>query len=88
MAYFPENDEAYFTWIDNHSHGFVVNCHKKPAAGYLVLHRASCKLIQRGRGSTMTEGDYKKACATDEQELHDWAATLNGVLTRNCSCRP
>ncbi len=82
MTQFIGDDEAYFGWLEDHPHGFVVNCYRNPTTAYLVLHRAQCYHIQRWEGRTLTCGDYRKVCADTDQALHESGAGVGGELTR------
>lgn len=88
MRPFQDDDEGYSSWLASNPQGFVVNCHRNPTPAYLVLHRATCFHIQQREGRTMTTGQYRKVCSGNEQDLHYWAATLSGTLTRCRSCQP
>lgn len=91
MRVILDDDAAYLRWVAAHPGGWVVNCHRRPSANYLVLHRATCGTITGvpARGRTWTEGDYAKVCSEDAAELSRWASgTVGGQLHPCPLCNP
>ena len=39
------NDDGYLRWLAQNPDGFVVNSNRVPVSSYLILHRASCNLV-------------------------------------------
>lgn len=85
------NDDAgYIAWLAAHDDGFVLNTYAHIAAGYLVVHRASCRMINRdlavGRAWT---AQYGKACADSVDELLAWVKERTTGTPHGCrSCQP
>jgi hypothetical protein len=88
--WFLNDDEGYLAWLAAHDDGFVLNTYAHVAAGYLVVHRATCRTINRdlapGRVWTV---QYGKACAASVDELLSWARERTSGTPHGCgSCRP
>jgi hypothetical protein len=87
---FQDDDDGYRRWLAEHPHGFVINCERRPRAGNLKLHRATCSFISRtplnGRSWT---GPYIKVCAIEAQTLAEWGNQTTGMSPAPCPvCRP
>jgi len=79
MKAFSNNEEGYLDWVQSNPDGFVLNVRKVRDREYVVLHRASCGLInsrERPYGGYTTRS-YKKICALDVADLQK-AARLEG----------
>jgi hypothetical protein len=88
MKHFVDDDPGYFTWLEAHAHGFVINCYRNPTPSYLVLHRATCPHIQKWEGRTSTAGDYGKACSEAREDLEAWVNIFDGTATTCRTCNP
>lgn len=89
-AWFLDDDAGYLAWLAAHEDGFVLNTYAHVAAGYLVLHEASCRTINRdlAPGKAWT-AQYGKACADTIQELIEWAAQRTSGMPHGCgTCQP
>ena len=62
--WYLNDDAGYLAWLAAHDDGFVLNTYAHIAAGYLVVHRARCRTINRdlAAGKAWTV-QYGKACA-------------------------
>jgi hypothetical protein len=49
VAWFVDDDAGYRDWLAGNPDGFVLNATATPSASYLILHRASCRTINRPR---------------------------------------
>ena len=90
LEIFVDDDRGFVSWLRANPGGFVVNTARKPTAGYLKLHRATCRTISGTppRGSTWTK-DYVKACAPTVRQLSSWAMTQVGGTLGFCgTCHP
>jgi len=88
--WFLNDDAGYLAWLAAHDEGYVLNTYAHLAAGYLVVHRASCRMINRdlAAGKVWT-GQYAKACADTVDELLAWASERTSGTPHGCgSCRP
>ncbi len=88
---FRDDDDGYLAWLAQHPRGYVVNCYRRPTAGYVELHRARCTTIcgRPKRGVTWTRHQYIKICATDVGTLNRWALEEVGTFPTPCGvCRP
>src|SRR3954447_22738244 len=84
MTRFVDDDRGYLAWVAAHPDGYVVNCGRTPTPSYLILHRASCKMISTSTRSNWTSGDYIKFCSEDLDELRRWASGEVGGDLRPC----
>ena len=85
----PTNDQEFLHWLNAHAAGFVLNCHRKPTASYLKVHRASCPTIRSDSRSNYAGGDYHKVCAETKDELQSWALQQTGGTISCClTCNP
>ena len=88
--WFLNDDAGYVAWLAAHDDGYVLNTYAHLAAGYLVVHRARCRMINRelAAGKVWT-GQYAKACADSVDELLAWARERTPGTPHGCgSCRP
>lgn len=88
--WFLDDDEGYLGWLAAHDDGFVLNTYARIAAGDLVVHRASCRTINRdlAAGKAWTV-QYGKACADSIDELAAWAAERTSGTPHGCgTCQP
>lgn len=87
MREFIDDDPGYLGWLAANLGGYVINSHRIPVAGYLMLHRSGCRTIngQPATGSSWTS-TYKKLCGTRE-ELEMWGReSIGGDLTSCGTC--
>ncbi|NPT61650.1 hypothetical protein [Paraburkholderia elongata] len=75
---FLEDERDYLAWLAANPHGFVLNRFRKEnSASYMVLHRATCRLISQLSGNArvggFTERGYIKICASDVETLAGYA---------------
>jgi hypothetical protein len=87
---FRDDDEGYRAWLAEHPGGFVLNCHRKPTANHLVIHRATCRSLSgaqvQGRHST---DEYIKVCAETVRNIDRWTNACVGSPGRTCDhCEP
>lgn len=90
MKRFVDDDAGYAAWLAAHPRGHVLNLFPHVSSSYLVLHRSSCRTVNRhlaaGRRWTDQGG---KACSDDPAELAAWARRETGKSIHTCSaCRP
>jgi len=90
---FVDEDEAYLAFLAEPSHcsGFVLNTYRKPNAGYLALHKATCHTVQGtpASGSKWTSGLYCKIWAATTSEMTEWIReNLGGTPTPCGTCKP
>ena len=86
MEVFRDDDEGYRRWIAAHPEGYVVNTYRTPTAGYLMLHRAACRvgiLPWQHRNPTRA---YTKWCSLDRQELANHLQQVAGGSLSEASC--
>lgn len=84
MERFVDDDNGYLQWLAAHPDGFVLNAERRPAPGYLVLHRATCRTVNAvpARGLRWT-ADYTKLCGT-QTELEQFARQDIGGTANPC----
>lgn len=90
ISEFRDDEPGYLAWLVHNPTGFVLNCQRQPNAGYLALHRATCRFVTgtppRGRRWT---AHYIKVTGAMVVELAAWArATVGGTPTACRFCRP
>jgi hypothetical protein len=88
MERFIDDDAGYVAWVADHHGGFVLNTFPHVNSSYLVLHRASCRMVNRplAAGRHWTH-QYGKACSDDRSELGAWALRETGKDISPCgSC--
>jgi hypothetical protein len=96
VTMFESNDQAYLTWREQHTDGFVINTSRSKDADYMVLHRASCYSIstytKMAHPGGFTERDYIKICSTNIESLRTWVrehGRPDGSFSRECTkCQP
>lgn len=84
--WFLKDDPGYLAWLVANPDGYVLNTWAHAAAGYLVLHHASCRTINRelSKGRSWTR-QYGKACAGSSEELVAWALSRTGSEPSTCA---
>jgi hypothetical protein len=86
---FINDDQGYLDWLTANPLGFVVNSQKAPQAGYLVLHKVSCKHINSPNRGNWTTTGFIKTCSTEAKALEEWADRATGGLLSPCgACKP
>ncbi len=85
VEWFVKNDQGYLSWLVGNPDGFVINTGIHARAGYVLLHRARCRTINR----PLPEGrswrtQYGKACATTADDLVRWADQTTGEGPASC----
>jgi hypothetical protein len=55
-----KSDAEFSSWIQDHRLGYVVNTLARPDPHYIVLHRASCPMIDPSR-ARVAEGALHRA---------------------------
>src|SRR5450756_1958006 len=88
MERFVDNDAGYVAWLARHRGGFVLNTFPHVSSSYLVLHRSSCRMVNRPlAASRHWTHQYGKACSDDRSELAEWALRETGKTVSACgSC--
>ena len=89
VAEFPDA-AAYSWWRNTHPRGFVLSVRARRRA---VLHRASCKDVDRDRKpGALTAKGSRQLCADDPGALRAWVAehepSSGPVLERCPKCSP
>lgn len=70
---FDKDDDAYLSWIQLNSSGFVVNTGRGNNSKYFVLHSPSCVSISKTRTKgAYTQGNYRKICSNEISLLKEW----------------
>lgn len=93
MPNFVDDDQGYLAWLAAHPEGHVLNAHRSPTSGYLVVHSARCAHISRSTAPAghWTTGAYRKICAEDLDSLRAIArqtGRLDGSFSKTCAhCR-
>ncbi len=89
---FRKQEAEYFAWLKSHPGGFVLNTKASVSPGYMVLHRASCKLVSRYLGRAgpggFTERSYRKLCAETVEPIKVWVKSNRGQLSTCSHCAP
>jgi hypothetical protein len=90
MERFIDDDTGYLAWLADHPGGFVLNTFPHVSSSYLVLHRSSCRTINRLlTGGRHWTDQYGKACSADRSELATWALRETGKAVSACGlCLP
>jgi hypothetical protein len=88
MIIFLNDDRAYLSWVTHHRQGFVLDGRRKPKAGQLLVHRATCREIKSATSPRQhwTTGAKLKACSLNCDELEAWAAEETGKGPQRCAC--
>ena len=90
MRRFVKDDAGYLEWLVAHPAGYVLNTYAHVTSAYLILHRASCRTINRvlAPGKRWTD-PYGKTCSDDRGEIESWALRETGKAVSPCGiCRP
>ena len=84
MDQFIDDDAGYLDWITTHPDNYVINAERRPKAGYLRLHLATCRFVTGtpAHGQHWTK-DYIKICG-DEATLRAWARNSVGGDVQEC----
>jgi hypothetical protein len=87
---FSKDDDGYIGWLAGHPDGFVLNTYAHVSSAYLILHRASCRTVNRplapDRSWTFA---YGKACSDERAEIEAWALRETGKAVSPCAhCLP
>lgn len=91
---FRNNEKAYFEWVENNPIGFVLNTSSNISINYMLLHKATCKMISRTAKSMVwgayTARSYIKICSQDVSDLRAWIRTRGGKdFSKLCAiCKP
>ena len=91
---FNYDEAGYQQWLLDHPVGYVLNSYRKPRAGYLPLHTASCHTIREYRQfagtPAFTGGNYIKVCADTPAALLEWVVRAGAMNFTVCcsSCKP
>lgn len=91
MVIFLNDDRAYSNWVIHHRQGFVIDGHRKPRSGHLILHRADCPSLKSRASKRIqwTTGNKFKACSHDREDLEAWADDEGARSMELCpTCRP
>lgn len=78
------DDGRYRRWLDEHPDGFVINTWASPKASYLVLHKASCRSVNRPSDDRLWTVQYGKAVSSEPAELVRWAREVTRGTPRDC----
>jgi hypothetical protein len=88
LVAFVDNDTGYVSWIGQNPNGYVLNANRRPNAGYLKLHRASCPRISGDDGRRWTV-QYAKVWAPTTLAIDSWTTSTLGVQPDRCPfCQP
>jgi hypothetical protein len=83
---FRDDDDGYFSWLEDHPDGYFINSERNPKPKYLVLHRPNCPHFTRNPELHWTR-DYIKLCSSDRDALQEWASnTAHGEMTLCGTC--
>lgn len=92
VAEFRKQEAAYFDWLQQHPHGFVLNTRAALSPAYMKLHRASCKLMTGYLGKAtdggFTERQYRKVCSDHVPAIAAWVSQHGGELSTCYLCKP
>lgn len=89
MVRFVDDDHGYRSWLVAHPEGWVLNTHRHPKPGYLILHHAVCRTINRPDDDRIWTGAYSKLCADIRSELEAWARAQLRAEVQPCGlCLP
>ncbi len=73
MIFEPDNDAAYYDWLDANPSGFVLNSDKRRTnPDYPMLHGSLCFHINDKEWPNYTTAEYMKVCSLDRSELEVW----------------
>jgi hypothetical protein len=90
MQRFWKDDPGYIAWLTAHPAGYVLNTYAHITSSYLILHRASCRTVNRPLAANRSwTYAYGKACSDDRSEIEAWAMRETGKPVSPCGhCRP
>lgn len=92
LRVFKKQESDYFSWVGSHPNGLVLNTRANLSPDYMVLHRASCKLVTgylgKAKAGGFTERAYRKVCAPTIGPILTWVADSGGKLSRCSHCDP
>jgi hypothetical protein len=96
VTIFDGNDANYINWIKGHPNAFIINTPRGTPTSYMVLHRASCRLVWQynnmARPGGFTERQYIKVCSENLDNLKDWVrkkGRKDGSFSKRCNaCNP
>ena len=79
MRQFVNDDAGYITWLEAHPSGFVLNTDLHPKPDYLILHRSTCRSINRQLPpGSMWTSPYVKTCSDRRDEIEAYARAETG----------
>jgi len=85
MHFFVDDDAGYRDWLSLNPDGFVLNTFAHVSANYLLLHRATCRTINRQLAPHRSwTAQYGKACAARRSELEEWVVAKVGKVAEPC----
>lgn len=89
---FQKDEAGYLKWVKKNPSGFVLNTKASLSPDYMVLHRASCKLVTGYLGKAtaggFTERGYRKICADAFAPIQYWVKSNGGFLSTCSHCGP
>lgn len=89
---FIDDDAGFIQWRDTHPNAFIVNAARTPKTSYLVLHRTSCRHMNKlPPGYEHWTKEYIKICSDRIEDLADWArdnVDSHAVLRPCKHCHP
>ncbi len=88
MQMFLDNDHGYEQWLASHPDGYVVNGYRPLTAGYLRLHRATCRFISGTPANGISWTATSSKLCGSLPELQQAAGRLGGPLVSCPSCSP
>lgn len=80
---FRDDDQGFFTWLEDNPDGYFINSERNPKPRYLVLHYSNCRHFTGNPGLHWTK-DYIKFCSSDRTTLEAWATERVGGETTIC----
>lgn len=91
VTHIVEDDAAFFKWLSDHPHGYVLNTNPMPSSKYMVLHTSQCGLWRSKRADQESfTKTYSKLVSDDLQSLRKWARAggyTNGTFgLEACRC--
>lgn len=78
------DDDRYRRWLLKNPGGFVLNTWATPKASYLVLHKASCRSVNRPSDRRSWTVQYGQAVSASAADLSSWAHDATGGVPRDC----
>jgi hypothetical protein len=96
ISLYDDGDRAYLEWLHAYPDGFVISMYRNKSPDYMVLHKASCRLIssynQMAKRGGFTERRYIKGCAITLADAQKWVSTNgrpDGSFSKQCvKCIP